>query len=120
MSITPGIFNITKKPRLYEGAQRYEHHSYEPDNTANINKTGDITINITNMDTMYYPADSYLLFVGRLTMAKAAGVGDAATDKYKKTDKITLINNGLMFLFSSYRYQLSAKDVLKYILPRSS
>ena len=70
-----------------------------------LNNTGEIRINITTKDIITHPYDSYLLIEGRLTKA----TDDNAS--YANTDKVTLANNGLMYLFSNIKYELSDKEI---------
>ena len=90
------LFNITEAIQEDNGILRYEVHGYSPESGTSINNTGEIRINITTKDTITHPHESYLLIEGRLT--KAEGEGDAIY--YKDADRVTLANNGLMYLFS--------------------
>jgi hypothetical protein len=49
---------------------------------------------ITNKDIITQPYESYFLIEGRLTKA------DDDSGSYADTDKVTLANNGLMYLFN--------------------
>ena len=46
--------------------QKYKVHEYEPQAGANLNKLGEIRINIQTQDLFLHPAESYLLVEGRL------------------------------------------------------
>jgi hypothetical protein len=76
-------------------------HGYSPEVGTNINNTGEIRDNVTTKDTIIHPYESYLLIEGRLTKA----TDDSAL--YADADKVTLANNGLMYLFSNIKYELS-------------
>ena len=97
------MFNVTQGAQIDDGIQRYEYHGYEPDDGNKLNDTGEIKINIKNSDEILHPSQSYLLFEGRLTKANGAAYADA--------DKVTLINNALMYLFSSSKYALSSRTI---------
>ena len=103
---TSTLFNITDAIQE-DGILRYEVHGYSPESGTSINNTGEIRININTKDTITHPHESYLLIEGRLT--KAEGEGEAAY--YKDTDRVTLANNGLMYLFSNIKYELSDKEI---------
>ena len=85
------IFDITDPIVIDNGIQRYEYHEYEPESGTELNKTGEIRMHVTNKDTIVHPAGSYLLIEGRLK--KSDGTAYAAADK------VTLINNRIMYLF---------------------
>ena len=101
------MFNITEAIQEDNDIQRYEVHAYAPEGSTNINNSGEIRIIISTKDTITHPHESYLLIEGRLT--KAEGEGNDAF--YKDTDKVTLANNGLMYLFSNIKYELSDKEI---------
>jgi uncharacterized circularly permuted ATP-grasp superfamily protein len=83
------IFDVTDPIVIDNGIQRYEYHGYEPEPGTNLNTSGEIRMHVTSKDTIVHPAGSYLLVEGRLK--KADGTAYAAADK------VTLINNGIMY-----------------------
>ena len=97
------ILRFTEAPLTDDGIQSYEWHEYEPAARTNLNTAGDIVINVQLQDEWYHPAESYLLFEGRLT--KADGTA------YANADAVTLAHNGLMYLFSQIGYLLSSQDI---------
>lgn len=78
---------------------RDEYHGYEPEAHTNLNTSGEIRIHATNMDIIVNLAWSYLLTEGIFKKADAVA--------YVNGDKVTLVNNGIMFLFNSVKRQLS-------------
>jgi len=50
-----------------ESIQEYEYHGYEPQARTNLNSAGEININIELQDLFTRPAESYIVFEGRLT-----------------------------------------------------
>ena len=88
------ILRFTEQPLSDESVERYEWYEYEPISGANLNTSGEIRINIELQDLFCHPAESYLLFEGRLTKATNPETF------YINTDEATLTNNGLMHLFS--------------------
>ena len=96
------ILNFTEEIIVDEDIERFEFHEYESVN-KNLNNTGEIRINIEQQDLFTLPSEAYILVEGRLT--KTDGTS------YIDTDAITLVNNGIMYLFSQISYQLSNQDV---------
>ena len=97
------ILNWTESPSIDESIEKYEFHEYEPVADTNLNKAGEIRINIVLQDLMTHPAESYIQFEGRLT--KADGTA------YANTDAVALTNNGLMYLFKQITYALSNQEI---------
>jgi hypothetical protein len=60
-------------------------------------------MHVTSKDTIVHPAGSYLFVEGRLK--KTDGTAYAADDK------VTFVNNGIMYLFDSIKRQLSEKTI---------
>ncbi|CAF4947043.1 unnamed protein product, partial [Rotaria socialis] len=80
---------------------------YESYTGINLNSSGDIRIAIQNQDEFLLPSRSYLYIEGALT--KTDGT------KYSKTDvEISIINNGLMYLFDGVNYQLGNQNIEGY------
>ena len=98
------ILHITEKYDTDESIRRYEHLTFQPITGTSINTTGEIRIVIESQDEIFHPAHSYLLIQGRLVKA-----ADGAT--YANDDKIALINNAPLFLFSNIRYEMSGYEI---------
>ena len=96
------ILNFTEENIVDEEIERFEFHEYESVN-KNLDTTGEIRINIEQQDLFTLPSEAYILVEGRLL--KADGTS------YTDTDPVTLVNNGIMYLFSQISYQLSNQDV---------
>ena len=97
------ILNFTEEIIVDEDIERFEFHEYESVN-KNLNNTGEIRINIEQQDLFTLPSEAYILVEGRLTKSSDG-------TPYIDTDAITLVNNGIMYLFSQISYQLSNQDV---------
>lgn len=97
------ILRFTDTPLTDDGIERYEWHEYEPVARTSLNSAGEIRINIELQDLYSHPAESYMLFEGRLTKTN----GDA----YANADAVALTNNGLMHLFSQISYSLSNQEI---------
>jgi len=96
------ILNITQKPQIDESIERYEYHSYESITGTDLNRPGEIRINVETQDLFTHPSESYLVFDGKLVK----NADDAA---YANADVITLTNNAMMHLFNNIKYQLSVQ-----------
>ena len=97
------ILNFTEEIIVDEDIERFEFHEYESVN-KNLNNTGEIRISIEQQDLFTLPSEVYILAEGRLTKSSDG-------TPYIDTDAITLVNNGIMYLFSQISYQLSNQDV---------
>jgi hypothetical protein len=97
------IFDVTDPIVIDNGIQRYEYHGHEPEPGTNLNTSGEVRLHVTSKDTIVHPARSYLLVEGRLKKNDGSA--------YVAADKVTLINNGIMYLFDSIRRQLSEKTI---------
>ena len=97
------ILNFTETPIEDDSIERYQCHEYEPAARSNLNTAGEIRINIELQDTFTHPAESYLLFEGKLTKADGTAYAD--------TDVIALANNALMHLFSQISYYMSNQEI---------
>ena len=87
-----------------ESIRRYEYIEYLPITGTSLNTLGEIRIIIESQDEFFHPAQSFLLFEGKI--CKKAG--EAA---YAETDKVALTNNAMMYLFNNIRYELSGHDI---------
>ena len=96
------ILKITDPILSDDSIDKYEHVEYNPVVGANLN-SGDIRINIETQDIFTHPSESFLLIEGCLTKDD-----DTA---YANADLISLINNGMIYLFKNIKYQLSGKDI---------
>ena len=97
------ILRINELPMEDASIEEYEHHEYEPITGTNLNNPGEIRINIETQDLFTHPSESYLIFEGHLTKDD----GQA----YVNADNVALTNNGLMHLFSNFKYQLSGQEI---------
>ena len=97
------ILRFTEQPLTDESIERYEFHEYEPVARTNLNSAGEVRINIELQDLFSHPAESYLLFEGRLIKADNTA--------YVNADAVALTNNGLMHLFSQISYSLSNQEI---------
>ncbi|XP_065639640.1 uncharacterized protein LOC136072362 [Hydra vulgaris] len=97
------ILNITKTPLMDSGFIDYEYKEYEPQN-PNYNGTVPLKIIIPSNGLFYHPYEAFLHIEGSLVKA-----ADGAA--YADADAISLINNGIMYLFDSISYRLSEVEI---------
>ena len=98
------ILRITDPILKDDSIDKYEEFAYDPVTGTNLNSPGqDIRINIETQDIFTHPSESYLIIEGRLL--KADGTA------YDRANAVTLVNNGMMFLFKRIRYELSGQDI---------
>jgi len=105
-----GILNITEKPEIDQSIDKYEYHSYEPITGTDLNRPGEIRINIETQDLFTHPSECYLVFDDKL-------VKNADDAVYADADVITLTNNAMMHLFNNINYQLSRQELESLFRP---
>ena len=86
-----------------ESIRRYEYNEYTPITGTNLNTTGEIRIILESQDEFFHVSGSYLVVQGQLLKTTDAAYGDG--------DNISLINNGIMYLFSNIKYELSGHEI---------
>ena len=101
------ILQITEDIPVDDSIYEYEYKEYNPITGTDLNR-GSIVITIESQDIYTHPAESFLNIEGQLI--KEAPVPPAAAE-YINDDKIALINNGIMYLFSDVRYHLASHEI---------
>ena len=98
------ILQITEDIPVDDSIYEYEYKEYNPiaGNADNLNR-GSIVIVIEAQDIYTHPAESFLNIEGELITN--------ANNRYNRADKVTLINNGIMYLFSDVRYHLASHEI---------
>ena len=97
------ILQITEDIPVDDSIYDYEYKEYNPIAGAPLNR-GSIVITIESQDIYTHPAESFLIVEGKLVKNADGSVYDANTS-------ITLINNGIMYLFSDVRYHLASHEI---------
>ena len=97
------ILQITEDIPVDDSIYDYKYKEYNPIAGAPLNR-GSIVITIESQDIYTHPAESFLIVEGKLVKNADGGVYDADT-------LITLINNGIMYLFSDVRYHLASQEI---------
>ena len=102
------ILQITEDIPVDDSIFEYEYKEYNPIVGTDLNR-GSIVLTIESQDIYTHPAESFLVIEGQLAAPVApplAGVGP-----YADADVVTLINNGIMYLFSDVRYHLASHEI---------
>ena len=96
------ILQITEDIPVDDSIYEYEYKEYNPiaGNMGDLNR-GSIVIVIEAQDIYTHPAESYLIVEGQLKYDKA-DIGE---------NKVNLINNAIMYLFSDIRYHLASHEI---------
>ena len=102
------ILQITEDIPVDDSIYDYEYKEYNPIAGTNFNR-GSIVITIESQDIYTHPAESFLIIEGRLI--KLAVGPNGADIPYDKDTVISLINNGIMYLFSDVRYHLASHEI---------
>ena len=99
------ILQITEDIPVDDSIYEYEYKEYNPiaGNIGDLNR-GSIVIVIEAQDIYTHPAESFLEIEGQLLIS-------ANDTPYIDDDKIALINNGIMYLFSDVRYHLASHEI---------
>ena len=96
------ILQITEDIPVDDSIYDYEYKEYNPIAGTDFNR-GSIVITIESQDIYTHPAESFLNIEGQL-------LRDNNTH-YITDDKVALINNGIMYLFSDVRYHLASHEI---------
>ena len=96
------ILQITEDIPVDDSIYEYEYKEYNPIVGTNLNR-GSIVLTIESQDIYTHPAESFLVIDGQLL-----NIND---NPYGNNDSTTLINNGIMYLFSDVRYHLASHEI---------
>ena len=102
------ILQITEDIPVDDSIYDYEYKEYNPIVGTDLNR-GSIVLTIESQDIYTHPAESFLVIEGELR--KRARDGGGAVQYYIDGDSVSLINNGLMYLFSDVRYHLASHEI---------
>ena len=97
------ILQITEDIPVDDSIYEYEYKEYNPIVGTDLNR-GSIVLTIESQDIYTHPAESFLIIEGQLRIA-------ANNNAYGNADVVTLINNGMMYLFSDVRFHLASHEI---------
>ena len=98
------MLQIDEETQVDDSIQSYKRFAYLPISGTNLNNANPIVIRVENSDNYFRPCDSEIEFEGKVVKANG-------TDYTKAEAKLTLINNGLMYLFDNIKYELSSTEI---------
>ena len=106
------ILQITEDIPVDDSIYEYEYKEYNPIVGTNLNR-GSIVLTIESQDIYTHPTESFLLIEGRLIRENPPGAPANPLDPLALQDAniTTLINNGIMYLFSDVRYHLASHEI---------
>ena len=96
------ILQITEDIPVDDSIYEYEYKEYNPIAGTDLDR-GSIVITIESQDIYTHPAESFLIVEGQLKKNNG--------NDYENIDNVTLINNGIMYLFSDVRYHLASHEI---------
>ena len=102
------ILQITEDIPVDDSIYDYEYKEYNPIVGTDLNR-GSIVLTIESQDIYTHPAESFLVIEGELR--KRARAVDGAVQYYANDAVVSLINNGMMYLFSDIRYHLASHEI---------
>ena len=102
------ILQITEDIPVDDSIYEYEYKEYNPIVGTDLNR-GSIVLTIESQDIYTHPAESFLVIDGHLRKRDRDGAG--RIQNYANADIITLINNGMMYLFSDVRFHLASHEI---------
>ena len=102
------ILQITEDIPVDYSIYDYEYKEYNPIVGTDLNR-GSIVLTIESQDIYTHPAESFLVIEGQLGVPIAPPL--AGVNPYGNADTVTLINNGIMYLFSDVRYHLASHEI---------
>ena len=102
------ILQITEDIPVDDSIYEYEYKEYNPIAGTDFNR-GSIVITIESQDIYTHPAESFLIIDG--VLIKRDRDNNNAFQYYNNADTVTLINNGMMYLFSDVRYHLASHEI---------
>ena len=99
------MLDITEPLRYDESIIEQNYFEYTPQTQANNNSMShQIKIDINAQDTYTLPSKSYISIKGQIRRADN-------NNPYVAGNDITLINNAMMYLFSSVKYELGSTTI---------
>ena len=101
------ILQITEDIPVDDSIYEYEYKEYNPiaGKAGDLNR-GSIVIVIEAQDIYTQPSESFLIVEGELIKSDINNIV-----RYANEDFATLINNGIMYLFSDVRYHLASHEI---------
>ena len=117
------IYQWPEAVLIDETTEEYEYFEYSPDSETleSLNGIREIRFNIEALSTFIHPHKSFLYFEGQILRNdnnnpfNANDGGGNATD-----DNVTLVNDGIMHLFSEMKYSINGQPIEDILNPAIS
>jgi hypothetical protein len=104
------ILKIDESYSKDESIEKYEYHEYTPvSGSTNLSNGNEIRLVIETQDLFTHPSESYLIIKGSLLKENGT--------RYVEDDKVSVINNAMMYLFQHITYSLSGQEIEKINYP---
>ena len=104
------ILQITEDIPVDDSIYDYEYKEYNPIVGTDLNR-GSIVLTIESQDIYTHPAESFLVIEGEIIKRAPAPGPVGGNVPFIAGDVISLINNGIMYLFSDIRYHLASHEI---------
>ena len=102
--MTEEVLTIREGYTYDDSVESFQYIEIDCDNgTGNLNNETDLTITCQNKSAWLYPHASYLRIDGNFKTADGANVANNSA--------VAFTNNGLMYLFSNFKYYLEGKQI---------
>ena len=97
-----------------ESTEEYEYFEYSPDSETieSLNGIREIKFNIDALSTFIHPHESFLYFEGQILKDD--------NDNFDENDNVTLVNDGIMHLFSEMKYTINGQPIEDILNPAIS
>ena len=102
------ILDVTAKPLNDDSISYYQYAEYTPGVGNDLNRPGEVTIDIYGSDEFFHLHNSYLIFQGTLMKAQD---GQTEPAPVAATDAVTFSNLGVLHCFRMFQYQLGGSIV---------
>ena len=102
------ILQITEDIPVDDSIYDYEYKEYNPISGTDVNR-GSIVITIEAQDIYTHPAESFLVIEGKLI--KKARDNNGEIQYYADDAVVSLVNNGMMYLFSDIRFHIASHEI---------
>ncbi|XP_050440008.1 uncharacterized protein LOC126845397 [Adelges cooleyi] len=94
------VLDITRRVEFDDRITKYEFHTYQPFSSNSLTNNDEIRIAIQHQDLYTLPSESLLCLQGSVVVTPATDTSD-----------VTIVTNGLMFLFDEIRYELNSVEI---------
>ena len=98
------MLRFDEETQVDDSIKSYKRFAYLPISGTKLNNASPIVIRVENSDNYFRPCDSEIEIEGKV-------VKEDGNPYTKAEAKLTLINNGLMYLIDNIKYELSSTEI---------